>query len=209
MDTASLTKAATPAGKRSALIGPLTRGVHHLALNTDDMRKTIEFYVDVLGMPLVHAMKVPPGLGTGEGNRGNPPYEEIRHYFFDMGNDSLLGFFEIPAGKEPHHHLNAIGAMQHCAFVVTPERLRDIQERLIRHKVPFLGPIPNMPGSIGIYFFDPNNIRLEIDCQTHDGSSPEVIGTLLQTKRQAHAELATLPDVNAEWLKKYTLAMPD
>jgi hypothetical protein len=99
--------------------------------------------------------------------------------------------------------------MQHCAFVVTPERLRDIQERLIRHKVPFLGPIPNMPGSIGIYFFDPNNIRLEIDCQTHDGSSPEVIGTLLQTKRQAHAELATLPDVNAEWLKKYTLAMPD
>jgi catechol 2,3-dioxygenase-like lactoylglutathione lyase family enzyme len=47
------------------------------------MRATIDFYVEVLGMPLVHAMKVPPGLGTGPGNRGNPPYEQVRHYFFD------------------------------------------------------------------------------------------------------------------------------
>jgi catechol 2,3-dioxygenase-like lactoylglutathione lyase family enzyme len=64
------------------------------------MKATIEFYVDVLGMPLVHAMKVPAGLGTGPCNRGNPPYERVRHYFFDMGNDSLLAFFEIPKGKE-------------------------------------------------------------------------------------------------------------
>ncbi len=62
-------------------------GVHHLALNTDDMKMTVDFYAGVLGMPLVHAMKVPPGLGTGPGNRGNPPFEEIRHYFFDMGRD--------------------------------------------------------------------------------------------------------------------------
>src|SRR5262245_58704872 len=113
---------APAAASAAARKGPITRGVHHLAWNTDDMKKTIEFYVDVLGMPLVHAMKVPPGLGTGTDNRGNPPYEEIRHYFFDMGNDSLLGFFEIPPGKEPPHHRDAIGAMQHCAFVVTVER---------------------------------------------------------------------------------------
>ena len=82
-----------------AFLSPTTRGVHHLALCTDDMKATIDFYVEVLGMPLVHAMKVPPGLGTGPGNRGNPPYEQVRHYFFDMGNDSLLAFFEIPKGK--------------------------------------------------------------------------------------------------------------
>src|SRR6202048_5094023 len=85
---------------RRPLVTPTLRGVHHLALCTDDMKATIDFYVDVLGMPLVHAMKVPPGLGTGPGNRGNPPYERVRHYFFDMGNDSLLAFFEIPKGKE-------------------------------------------------------------------------------------------------------------
>jgi catechol 2,3-dioxygenase-like lactoylglutathione lyase family enzyme len=64
------------------------------------MKATIDFYVEVLGMPLVHAMKVPPGLGTGPGNRGNPPYERVRHYFFDMGNDSLLAFFEIRARSQ-------------------------------------------------------------------------------------------------------------
>jgi catechol 2,3-dioxygenase-like lactoylglutathione lyase family enzyme len=46
------------------LLSPTTRGIHNLALCTDDMKATIDFYVDVLGMPLVHAMKVPPGLGT-------------------------------------------------------------------------------------------------------------------------------------------------
>ena len=106
------------------------RGVHHLALCTEDMKMTVDFYVDVLGFPLVHAMKVPPGLGLGPKNRGNPPYEEIRHYFFDMGNDSLLAFFEIPKGAEPKGNRNAIGAMQHCAFVVAPERFRALEERI-------------------------------------------------------------------------------
>src|SRR5687768_18038274 len=36
-------------------MAPLSRGVHHLALNTDDMKATMDFYVGVLGMPLVHA----------------------------------------------------------------------------------------------------------------------------------------------------------
>src|SRR5262245_43954609 len=88
-------------------------GVHHLALNTDDMKMTVDFYVDVLGMRLVHAMKVPPGLGTGPGNRGNPPFEEIRHYFFDMGRDGLLAFFEMPKGAKQKGDRNALGAMQH------------------------------------------------------------------------------------------------
>jgi hypothetical protein len=38
---------------------PTPRGVHHLTLCTDEMKATIDSYVDVLGMPLVHAMKVP------------------------------------------------------------------------------------------------------------------------------------------------------
>ena len=39
---------------------PRYYGVHHLALNTDDMKMTVDFYVGVLGMRLVHAMKAPP-----------------------------------------------------------------------------------------------------------------------------------------------------
>ena len=96
-------------------------GVHHLALNTDDMKMTVDFYVDVLGMRLVHAMKVPPGIGTGPGNRGNPPFEEIRHYFFDMGRDALLAFFEMPKGAKPKGDRNALGNMQHVSFAVSPQ----------------------------------------------------------------------------------------
>src|SRR5712664_1058124 len=137
---------------RHPTTSPLMRGVHHLALCTDDMMKTVDFYVDVLGMPLVHAMRVPPGLGTGPGNRGNPPYEEVRHYFFDMGNDSLLGFFEMPKGAEPKAKRDAIGGMQHCAFAVTPKNFAALQKRLTAAGVPFDGPMDILPGLISIYF---------------------------------------------------------
>jgi glyoxylase I family protein len=188
---------------------PLPRGVHHLALCTDDMKATVDFYVDVLGMPLVHAMRVPPGLGTGPGNRGNPPYEELRHYFFDMGNDSLLAFFEIPRGKEPRGNRNAIGAMQHCAFVVTPARLREIEERLSARGVEYIGPIAQLPGLVGLYFFDPNGIRLEFACQPTDGEAPAVIACVRQTRDDARAELAGLPGVTEEWVERRLPALAD
>ena len=191
-----------PASRRSAEMKAFTRGVHHLALCTDDMKKTVDFYVDVLGMPLVHAMKVPPGLGTGKGNRGNPPYEEIRHYFFDMGNDSLLAFFEIPKGKEPQANRNAIGGMQHCAFVVPPKRFAEIEERLKQRGIEYIGPIPQLPGLVGIYFIDPNGIRLEFACQPGDGEQQDVMKNSTQTKEELRRELETLPGASAEWLAR-------
>ena len=98
-----------PATSTSAATALPSRGIHHLALTTEDMQMTTDFFVNVVGMPLVHAMKVPPGVGTGPGNRGNPPYEEIRHYFFDMGNDSLLAYFEIPKGEKKQSDRDDIG----------------------------------------------------------------------------------------------------
>ena len=180
-----------------------TRGIHHLALTTEDMKATTEFYVNVVGMPLVHAMKVPPGLGSGPGNRGNPPYEEIRHYFFDMGNDSLLAFFEIPAGEKPQTDRDAIGGMQHIAFVVTPTKFKDIQSRLLQHRIEFDGPIDILPGMQSIYFFDINGIRLEACCQPADGESPAVIDCVLQTKQIALDELRTT-GADEAWLEAMT-----
>ena len=184
------------------------RGVHHLVLNTDDMKKTTEFYVNVLGMKLVHAMKVPPGLGTGPKNRGNPPYEEVRHYFFDMGNDSLLAFFEIPKGAEPQTNRNAIGGMQHVAFTVTAQRFKDIEQRLNTNGVEHSGSIPQMPGLLGIYFYDPNGIRLEVACQPDDGEAPLVLPCVTQTKDEARAELNTL-DADPEWVEQMVAALED
>jgi catechol 2,3-dioxygenase-like lactoylglutathione lyase family enzyme len=195
--------------QRHTLLPPMPRGVHHLALCTDDMKKTVDFYIDVLGMPLVHAMKVPPGLGTGPLNRGNPPYEKIRHYFFDMGNDSLLAFFEIPKGKEPAGNRNAIGAMQHCAFTVTASRFREMEERLKARGIEYIKPNPSGSGLRGIYFYDPNGIRLEFAYRPEDGEHPAVIASLAQRKAKARAELATLPGATPEWIEERLSALAE
>jgi glyoxylase I family protein len=171
-------------------------GVHHLALNTDDMKMTADFYVGVLGMRLVHAMRVPPGVGTGPGNRGNPPFEEIRHYFFDMGRDGLLAFFEIPKGAKPKGDRDAIANMQHVSFAVSPQSQARIRARLETAGVAYQGPIEVLPGVFSVYCFDPNGIRLEFSCQPGDGEGePAIVKGQRQTKAVARKELETLcPD---------------
>jgi catechol 2,3-dioxygenase-like lactoylglutathione lyase family enzyme len=185
---------------------PLSRGVHHLALNTDDMKMTLDFYVGVLGMPLVHALKVEPGIGTGPGNRGNPPFENIRHYFLDAGGDSLLAFFEIPKGATPKADRNAIGTMQHVSFAVSEERFNDVRKRVAAAGLPMLGPINVGCETYSIYFFDPNGIRLEFSHQKE--AQPRVIERWKQTRTEALAELETLSNDKA-WLETMVAHLPE
>lgn len=185
-----------------------TRGIHHLALNTEDMKMTIDYYVDVLGMKLVHAMKIPPGLGAGPNNRGNPPYENLRHYFFDMGNDSLLAFFEMPKGEKQVGDRDAIAAMQHVSFSMLPDAFEALQLRLKERDIDTIGPLEVLPGVFSVYFFDPNGIRLEASCQPADGKMPRIATAATQTKSQARAELATLTD-DDDWINKRVAALPD
>ena len=182
---------------------PKTRyyGVHHLALNTDDMKMTVDFYQGVLGMPLVHAMKVPPGVGVGPGNRGNPPFEEIRHYFFDMGRDALLAFFEIPKGEKGQGDRNEIGNMQHVSFAVSPSTMDDICARLKTAGMNFDGPLEVLPGVHSIYVFDPNNIRLEFSCQPANAENePAIVTGVTQSAEEVLEELRTLTN-DQDWLK--------
>ncbi len=178
------------------------RGVHHLVLNTDDMKVTIDFYTEVLGMKLVHAMKVPPGLGTGAANRGNPPFENLRHYFFDMGNDSLLAFFEIPKGAKPRSDRDAIGGMQHLSFVVRPQAEFDaLRARLAARGIEVKGPSKMASGpGYSIYFYDPHGARLEACCD-HLHEEPSVIRDATQARQTFIDELRTLND-NPQWIAK-------
>ena len=178
------------------------RGVHHLVLTTDDMKVTIDFYTEVLGMKLVHAMKVPPGLGTGAANRGNPPFENLRHYFFDMGNDSLLAFFEIPKGAKPRSDRDAIGGMQHLSFVVRPQAEFDaLRARLAARGIEVKGPSKMASGpGYSIYFYDPHGARLEACCD-HLHEEPSVIRDATQARQTFIDELRTLND-NPQWIAK-------
>jgi len=69
------------------------------------------------------------------------------------------------------------------------------------HGIDYIGPIAQLPGLLGIYFYDPNGIRLEFACQPEDGEAPAVIPCVIQTKAEARDELATLPGVTPEWIE--------
>ena len=176
-----------------------TRGVDHLAIVTDDMPTAMDFYTRVMGFRLVHVRRVPY-----ERDRGQPPYDNLRHYFFDMGNDSLLAFFEMPRGAEPRAKRDDIGGMQHVAFAVTPAAFEALQQRLRAAGVAVDGPIDILPGLVSVYFLDPNGIRLEACCEPAAGEAPRVIGSVRQARREARSELATLPGADAGWLDRST-----
>lgn len=187
---------------------PASSGIHHLALNTEDMKLTIDFYTRVLGMPLIHALKVPPGVGTGPGNRGNPPFENLRHYFFDAGGDTMVAFFEMPKGVKQKGDRDALAAMQHCSFTTTEQQFQVLQSRLLEEGVPLIGPVNVGAQTWSLYFFDPNGIRLEYSWQEHDGADVRVVERWTQTKDEALQELRTLSD-DLGWLKRVTQHLPD
>lgn len=186
---------------------PSSRGIHHLALNTEDMKATIDFYTRVLGMPLIHALRVPPGVGVGPGNRGNPPFENLRHYFFDAGGDTLVAFFEMPKGAKQLGDRDALAAMQHCSFTTTQEQFEVLHQRLLAHGVPVIGPIPVGAQTWSIYFFDNNGIRLEYSWQEHDGNDVRVVQRWTQTRHEALQELQSLSQDPA-WLALVTDHLP-
>ena len=188
-ETMSDSKTSTEEKGKSANTTSL-RGVHHLAICVENFDEMFEFYHDVLGLELIHAMRVPEGVD----NFGNPPWESVRHYFFNMGNDSSLAFFELPKGARGPADRNSVGAMQHVAFSCTPPNFEAIQERLSKYGYRWRGPAQNFPGVYSIYTYDPSNIRIEVTCQIDEGPNQRVVDALTQTKEGARKELVTLID---------------
>lgn len=191
----------------------LLRGIHHLALNTDNLRTTLDFYVHVLGMPLVHGLRTPPRpanadptLGHGQ---GTPPYPEIAHFFLDMGGDSLLAFFEYPKGVAKTVDRDAIGAMQHLSFVCGPKRYRMILDQLKENGVKIVaGPLITIPPAIhSFYFFDPNGIRLEIVSDLDgDDEDLQVVRSCGMDEATLRHELGSVSNDNA-WIDGMIAAM--
>jgi catechol 2,3-dioxygenase-like lactoylglutathione lyase family enzyme len=135
-------------------------GIHHLAMATNDMDKTVRFYRDILGMPLVAT--------TGDRARGR-----YRHYFFQLGPQQTLAFFEWPGMLEEFHKpagMPARGQVQfdHVAFGVTSvaelEKLRlELQAKRVD-----VTDIIDHGFCQSIYFTDPNGIALEASVWTED-----------------------------------------
>lgn len=185
---------------------PLLRGIHHLALNTSDMQMTLDFYVRVLGMPIVHGLRTP--VARGAHGAGTPPYASIPHFFLDMGGDSLLAFFEYPKSA-PKVDRDALGAMQHVSFACGPKRHGEILERLKANGVEITaGPLVIIePAITSFYFFDPNGIRLEIVCDRNGKENDlDVIRSCCMSEAEMRAQLVGISS-DAAWIEAMIAAM--
>ena len=59
------------------------KGIHHMALLSSDVERTIQFYQDLLEFPLTNIFE-------------NRDYQGSNHFFFDIGNGNALAFFDFP-----------------------------------------------------------------------------------------------------------------
>jgi catechol 2,3-dioxygenase-like lactoylglutathione lyase family enzyme len=162
------------------------RGINHLALTCKDMKRTVDFYTGVLGMPLIKTIDLPRGMG--------------QHFFFDIGNGDALAFFWFPDSPESQpgvtHPANLVGrgpittanaTMNHVAFDVSPDKIEEYRERLAKAGVE-VTPVINHDASENqasreltpstfvrsIYFLDPDGIQLEFAAWTREMNDDDV-----------------------------------
>jgi catechol 2,3-dioxygenase-like lactoylglutathione lyase family enzyme len=165
------------------------RGVNHLALVCKDMARTVDFYTNVLGMPLIKTLDLPKGMG--------------QHFFFDMGNGDSLAFFWFPNAPEAAPGIaspagmpgtgeltTAHGSMNHIAFDIPADRFDEAVEKLhakgiktsmvLNHDDSPMQVSREMhPGVFvrSIYFHDPDGILLEFAAWTKVFSEADVSHT--------------------------------
>src|SRR3954453_23304395 len=132
-----------PAGDRPA---SNARGIHHAALICSDVEQTIQFYDGLLGFPLVELTE-------------NRDYPGSSHFFFDLGNKTLLGFFDFP-GLGLQAAEERIGTVQDIALPVPPDKHAMLQKKLDAAGIPYDGPQRGIPESI--YLRDPDGIGIEL-----------------------------------------------
>ncbi len=156
------------------------RGINHLALVCKDMARTVDFYSNVLGMPLTKTIELPGGMG--------------QPFFFDIGGGDALAFFWFPESPErapgvasPARMVGAgsiataHGSMNHVAFDVAPEKMEEYRERLQTRGIEVTEIVnhDNSPMQVSktvsddvfvrsIYFFDPDGVLLEFAAWTRE-----------------------------------------
>jgi glyoxylase I family protein len=131
---------------RSVRTPPATGGIHHAALICRDVEETITFYQEFLGFPLVELVE-------------NRDYAGSSHFFFDLGNRNLLGFFDFPGHDHPPF-TETVGAVQHIALSVSPGQFAAAKAKLDEAGVEYLGPDRGVEDSL--YIRDPNGVGIEL-----------------------------------------------
>lgn len=152
---------------RNGLASPFA-ALHHVALVTNDMKKTVAFYRDVLGSQVAMGHRLP--------RAGNE-----RHYFITVAPNTMFAFFEFPDAELPTHKdatLPSTGrALDHIAFFAgSNEQFDAWYQKLTEVNAAHLSPIRDM-GIVRAFFFDdPNGITLEVMAGMGEGMHFPALG---------------------------------
>ncbi len=119
------------------------RGLHHTALISSDVETTVRFYQGLLGFPLTELIE-------------NRDYPGSSHFFFDIGNQNLLAFFDFP-GLDVGPYAEVLGGLHHLAISMDPARWHDIVRRLAEADVEH-----EVHSGVSVYFKDPDGARIEL-----------------------------------------------
>ena len=119
------------------------RGLHHTALISSDVERTVHFYQDLLGFPLTELIE-------------NRDYPGSSHFFFDIGNGNLLAFFDFP-GLDVGAYAEVLGGLHHMAISMEPERWQEIVRRFEDAGVEHV-----IHSEVSVYFTDPDGARIEL-----------------------------------------------
>lgn len=119
------------------------RGIHHTALISSDVRRTVDFYQGLLGFPLTDIFE----------NRDLPG---STHFFFDVGNGNTVAFFDLP-GVDVGPYAEVLGGLHHLAISVEPQRWQQIRDEMDAHGVEYM-----LESGTSIYFRDPDGARVEL-----------------------------------------------
>jgi len=119
------------------------RGLHHFALLSSDVERTIRFFQDLLEFPLVELFE-------------NRDYRGSTHFFFDVGHGNYLAYFDFP-GLDLGEYREVLGGLHHVAISVSPEQW----DRLVA-KLRSAGIEPHIVNGTSAYFPGPDGERLEL-----------------------------------------------
>ena len=119
------------------------RGVHHVALLSSDVERTVEFYQDLLEFPLTEMFE-------------NRDYGGSTHFFFDIGNGNALAFFDLP-GLDLGDYAEVLGGLHHLAISMPPDRWQRVKDKLDEAGVAYAHVDES-----SLYFRDPDGARIEL-----------------------------------------------
>ena len=159
------------------LSAPTVQGLHHFAWRCRDAEETRHFYEDLIGLPLVHVIRLDHVPSTGE-------YCPYVHIFFEMGDGSYIAFFDLGDDVSALPSPNTPAWVNHIALQVDSlDRLMALKARLEEAGVDVLG-VTDHHIVKSIYFFDPNGFRVELTVRTVSDAE------MKSHARVAHADLA-------------------